>query len=71
MYVTQGVSRVQERGGEAVAVKAGEAVYTAPGVWHWNGAAPGQMMEHVAMWEALPPGSPAETAWGEHVTDAE
>lgn len=71
LYITQGVGRVQERGGEVVEVKAGESIYTAPGVWHWHGASPETMMEHIAMWEALPGGAPAETTWGEHVTDEE
>lgn len=71
LYITQGVGRVQERGGEVVEVRPGDSIYTAPGVWHWHGAAPDQMMEHIAMWEALPPGSPAETTWGEPVIDAE
>jgi len=71
LYITQGVGRVQERGGKVVEVQAGESIYTAPGIWHWHGAAPETMMEHIAMWEALPPGSPAETTWGDHVTDEE
>lgn len=71
LYITQGVGRVQERGGEVVEVRVGESIYTAPGVWHWHGASPDQMMEHIAMWEALPPGEGAETTWGDHVTDEE
>ncbi len=71
LYINQGVGRVQERGGEVVEVRPGDVIFTPAGVWHWHGAGPDHMMEHIAMWEALPePGTP-ETTWGEYVTDEE
>lgn len=71
LYITQGVGRVQERGGAVREVHAGESIFTPAGVWHWHGASTDTMMEHIAMWVALPEGSEPETTWGEQVTDEE
>ena len=51
------------------AVRPGDTVYTAPGVWHWHGAPADQLMTHLAIWQA--PEAGAESDWGEHVTDEE
>ncbi len=69
LHVTEGVGRVQARGGEVLEVRAGDTVVTAPGEWHWHGAAPDRFMTHLAIWEALFDG--AESEWGEQVTDGE
>ena len=69
LHVTEGVGRVQARGGSGVEVHAGDTVMTPPGEWHWHGAAPDRFMTHLAMWEA--PIEGAETTWGDKVTDAE
>ena len=71
LYVTEGTALVQERGSEAVTLKPGEADFTAPGVEHWHGAAPGCFMAHLAV---VPPSlgtDGPDTTWGEHVTDQE
>jgi quercetin dioxygenase-like cupin family protein len=69
IHVTEGVGRVQQRGGPAEEIRAGDTVVFEPGEWHWHGAAPRTFMTHLAMHEADENGSDAE--WGDHVTDAE
>ena len=69
LHVTEGVGRVQSRGGEVIEIRAGDTVHTPPGEWHWHGAAPDRFMTHLAMWEAPQEGD--ESEWGDHVTDAE
>jgi quercetin dioxygenase-like cupin family protein len=69
VHVTDGIGRMQARGGSLVEVRAGDTVYTPPGEWHWHGAAPDHFMAHLAIWEA--PSEGEETDWGEQVTDEE
>ena len=69
LFVTEGVGYVQARGGQVVVMHPGDVVYTPPGEWHWHGAAPGNFMTHLAMWEGNADGT--ETTWGEPVNDAE
>lgn len=69
LHVTEGVGRVQARGGEVVEVRAGDTIHTPPGEWHWHGAAPDHFMTHLAMWEA--PADGPESDWAEHVSDDE
>ena len=68
LYVTSGVGWVQARGEKKRAVKAGDVVWTPPGVFHWHGATATQGLRHIAVWEFVD-GSGGEL--GEHVTDAE
>ena len=67
LYVTEGVGRVQARGGRLLEVRAGDTIVTAPGEWHWHGAAPDRFMTHLTVYEAADDG--AETEWGEQVPD--
>jgi quercetin dioxygenase-like cupin family protein len=69
LHVTEGIGRVQPRGGEAIEVRAGDTIVTPPGQWHWHGAAPDHFMTHLAMWEA--PDEGPESEWGDLVTDEE
>jgi quercetin dioxygenase-like cupin family protein len=69
LHVVEGVCLVQERGGRVVVLKAGDTVYTEPGVWHWHGASQYDFMTHLAVWEA--PRDGKESEWGEHVTAEE
>jgi quercetin dioxygenase-like cupin family protein len=69
VHVTDGVGRMQSRGGPVIEITPGETIDTPPGEWHWHGAAPDRFMTHLAMWEA--PAEGAESEWGAHVTDAE
>lgn len=67
LYVTDGVGRVQARGGEVVEISAGDVVRAPGGEWHWHGAAPDHSMTHLSITES--PGAGAiETEWGGHVT---
>jgi quercetin dioxygenase-like cupin family protein len=69
VHVTDGIGRIQARGGEVLEIRAGDTVHTPPGEWHWHGAAPDRFMTHLAIFEAAADG--AESEWGEQVTDAE
>ena len=69
LHVTEGIGRVQSRGGDVVEIRAGDTIYTAPGEWHWHGAAPDHFMTHLAMWEGPLEGPDPE--WGDPVTDEE
>ena len=69
VHVTEGVGRIQARGGELLEIHAGDTVHTPPGEWHWHGAAPDHFMTHLAIFEA--PAAGAESEWGEQVADAE
>ena len=70
IHVTEGIGRIQSRGGDVVEIRPGETVHTPPGEWHWHGAAPDHFMTHLAMWEG-PDGGGPETEWGDLVTDTE
>jgi quercetin dioxygenase-like cupin family protein len=69
LHVTDGIGRIQARGGEVVEIRAGDTIHTPPGEWHWHGASPDHFMTHLAMWEA--PDDGAESEWGEQITDEE
>ncbi len=69
VHVTDGVGRMQARGGDIVEIRAGDTIVTPPGEWHWHGAAPDRFMTHLALFEAPDEGAPTE--WGELVSDAE
>jgi quercetin dioxygenase-like cupin family protein len=64
LHVTEGEGLVQSRDGTREAVRAGDTITTAPGEWHWHGAAPGTFMVHLAVTDGT-------TEWGRHVTDGE
>jgi quercetin dioxygenase-like cupin family protein len=66
LVVTSGVGWVQQRGGEKREVRAGDVVWTPPGVAHWHGATPSHAMSHLAIWEFVD-GSGGELM--EHVSD--
>ena len=69
LHVTEGTGLAQSRGGSIVVMRPGDTIHTPPGEWHWHGAAPGQFMTHLAIWEA--PESGPESEWGDPVTDEE
>jgi quercetin dioxygenase-like cupin family protein len=64
LHVTEGAGLVQSRGGTREEIRAGDTVTTAPGEWHWHGAAPGAFMVHLAVTDGT-------TEWATQVTDAE
>jgi quercetin dioxygenase-like cupin family protein len=69
IWVTEGVGRMQARGGDVIEVRAGDVIYTPPDEWHWHGGGPTTFMTHVAVWEAAPDGR--EYEWGDLVSDDE
>jgi quercetin dioxygenase-like cupin family protein len=70
LHVTEGVGRVQARGGEVIEIRAGDTIHTPPDEWHWHGAAPDHFMTHLAMWEA-PADDRPESEWADLITDEE
>jgi quercetin dioxygenase-like cupin family protein len=68
LIVTAGIGWVQARGEEKRLVRAGDVVWTPPGVFHWHGATATQSLRHLAVWEFVD-GSGGEL--GEHVSDEE
>jgi quercetin dioxygenase-like cupin family protein len=69
IYVTEGVGRVQRRGGTTEVIRPGDRVFFEPGEDHWHGAAPTRFMTHLALLEVDEDGNSA--TWGAHVTDEE
>jgi quercetin dioxygenase-like cupin family protein len=68
LIVTAGVGRIQQSGRPVEEIRAGDTIWTPPGVKHWHGASPASSMTHLAMQEALD-GKAVE--WLEKVTDAD
>jgi len=66
LIVTSGVGWVQERGRRKREVRAGDVIWTPPGVVHWHGATTTNAMSHLAVWEFVD-GSGGEMM--EHVTE--
>ena len=64
LHVTEGAGLVQSRGGVREEIRVGDTVTTAPGEWHWHGAALGTFMVHLAVSDGM-------TEWAEQVTDDE
>ena len=64
LYVTEGVGRVQSRGGPAELVRPGDVIHTPSGEWHWHGAAPDHFMTHLSVTEGA-------ATWGEHVDESD
>lgn len=69
LYVLSGAGRYQAEGGPLQEIVAGDTVVIPPGLKHWHGAAPGQMMCHLALSESDDTGAAAE--WLEPVSDAD
>lgn len=68
LIVTAGTGRIQRRGGAIQEIRAGDVIWTPPGVEHWHGAAPTTAMSHIAIQENL---NGSNVTWGMKVTDAE
>ena len=66
LVVVTGNGWVQRAGGEKKAIKAGDVVWTPPGVKHWHGATAADTMTHIAIQETVG-GTPVH--WLEKVTD--
>jgi 4-carboxymuconolactone decarboxylase len=68
LVVTSGTGWVQQEGGEKRVIRAGDVVWTPPGVKHWHGATASEGMTHIAIQETVD-GKAVE--WMEKVTDAQ
>lgn len=68
LVITSGVGWVQARGEKKRLVKAGDVVWTPPGVFHWHGATTTQALRHLAIWKFVD-GSGGDL--GELVSDAD
>ncbi len=68
LHVVDGVGRVQSAGGPVRQIRPGDTVVAGPGEQHWHGAAPGQLMSHVAI-SAADPATGEQTVWAAHVSD--
>jgi quercetin dioxygenase-like cupin family protein len=68
LHVLSGVGRIATRGGTVRMIRAGDTVWIPPHEEHWHGAAPDQMMCHLAIQESLD-GQVAD--WLEQVSDAD
>jgi quercetin dioxygenase-like cupin family protein len=69
LHILAGIGRVQKAGGEIVEVLPGDTVWIPAGERHWHGAAPDNLMVHLAVQQTDASGKSAD--WFEHVTDAE
>ncbi|NQV99319.1 MAG: cupin domain-containing protein [Rhodospirillales bacterium] len=68
LYVLSGVGRYQLDGEAVQEILAGDTVIIPPNARHWHGAAPDQMMCHLALSESDDTG--AATDWLEPVSEA-
>ncbi len=68
LIVTAGVGWVQEWNGEKREIKAGDVVWTPPGVKHWHGGTLTTSMRHIAIQERV---DGKNVEWMEHVTDGQ
>ncbi|OHV13102.1 TetR family transcriptional regulator [Kushneria phosphatilytica] len=68
LVVTDGRGWIQEEGGEKHVIRAGDVIWTPPGVKHWHGAMATHSMTHIAIQKQVD-GSAVE--WLEPVSDEE
>jgi quercetin dioxygenase-like cupin family protein len=66
LIVTEGTGWVQEWGGVKHELRAGDVVWTPPGVRHWHGATADDAMTHIAVIEHV---NGKVVDWFEHVSD--
>lgn len=69
LYVLSGVGRYQMDGGPVEEICPGDTVIIPPNTRHWHGAAPDQMMCHLALSESDDQGN--ATDWLEPVSDGD
>jgi YD repeat-containing protein len=71
LRVTDGRGLVRSRDGQTVVMRAGDTVFTPPGVWHWHGALPSHFMTHLALSDSSADTEAADVEWGDHVKNDE
>jgi len=68
LVVSEGEGRIQQWGEPVRVIRAGDVIWTPPGVKHWHGASPHSAITHLAIQEAVD-GKVVE--WMDKVTDEE
>lgn len=68
LVVTAGNGWVQQENGEKQVIKAGDVIWTPPGVKHWHGATATTGMTHIAIQESL---DGKNVVWMEPVSEAQ
>jgi quercetin dioxygenase-like cupin family protein len=68
LVVTAGCGWVQQEGGERQPIRAGDIVWTPPGVKHWHGAGSQGAMSHAAVHERF---DRQEVVWMQKVSEEE
>ena len=71
LHFTEGVGLVQEKDSQLIRARAGDTVYTPPGVWHWHGARADHFMTHLALADSSDDPAVPDVEWGALVSDAE
>ena len=71
LHVTEGIGKIQSRGGGIETIHVGDIVFTPAGEWHWHGAGSHHFMTHLAISEEDTRSSAPKTDWGDKVTEAE
>ncbi len=66
LLVTAGVGRIQQSGMAVQEIRAGDVIWTPPGVKHWHGASAGSAVTHTAIQE---PVNGVYVNWMEKVSD--
>ena len=66
LVVTAGAGRIQQWGSPVQEIRAGDVIWTPPGVKHWHGAAPATAVTHVAIQNAV---DGKNVEWLEKVSD--
>ena len=66
LHVLSGIGRAQSWDGPVRGIRPGDTVWIPPNEKHWPGAAPDNMMVHIALQEHL---EGEHVVWLEHVSD--
>ncbi|MDQ2819916.1 MAG: cupin domain-containing protein [Pseudomonadota bacterium] len=66
LIVTHGAGRVRQWGGKVQEIRAGDVVWTPPGMKHWHGAAPTTGITHIALQDKV---GGRNVDWMEKVSD--
>lgn len=66
LTVTAGTGWIQQAGGQKREIRAGDVIWTPPGVRHWHGATASGAMTHIAIQEYL---DGKNVEWMEQVSD--
>ncbi|OCX66877.1 hypothetical protein BFP70_04180 [Thioclava sp. SK-1] len=68
LVVADGTGWVQQKGAEKILMRAGDVIWTPPGVMHWHGATDTTYVTHFAIQDIV---DGSGVVWGDRVTDAD